>query len=47
LKRWAGYVACIAEMKSAYKILVKYPEGKDRLGDADLDGKILKHTLNK
>jgi hypothetical protein len=26
--RWAGHVACIGEMKNAYKILVGKPEGK-------------------
>jgi hypothetical protein len=26
--RWEGYVACMGEMKSAYKILVRKPEGK-------------------
>jgi hypothetical protein len=30
--RWAGYVACMGEMKNAYIILVGKPEGKRPLG---------------
>jgi hypothetical protein len=30
--RWAGHVACIGEMRNAYKILVGRPEGKRLLG---------------
>jgi len=26
--RWAGFVACMGEMRSAYSILVGRPEGK-------------------
>jgi len=26
--RWAGHTACMAEMRNAYKILVRKPEGK-------------------
>jgi hypothetical protein len=30
--RWAGYVACMGEMRNAYRILVRKPEGKRSLG---------------
>jgi len=30
--RWVGQVACVQEMKNAYKILVQKPEGKRPLG---------------
>jgi hypothetical protein len=30
--KWTGYVACMGEMKNAYKILVRKPEGKRPLG---------------
>jgi hypothetical protein len=30
--RWAGYVACMGEMRNAYEILVGKPEGKRPLG---------------
>jgi len=30
--RWMSYVACIGEMRNAYKILVGKPEGKKPLG---------------
>jgi hypothetical protein len=31
--RWAGYAACMEEIRNAYKILVRKPEGRDHLGD--------------
>jgi len=31
-KRWAGYVACMGEMRNAYKILVGKYDGKRQLG---------------
>jgi hypothetical protein len=30
--KWAGHVACTGEMRNAYKILVRKPEGKRMLG---------------
>jgi hypothetical protein len=30
--RWAGYVACMGEVRGAYKILVGRPEGRIPLG---------------
>jgi hypothetical protein len=39
--RWAGNVACLGEMRNAYKILVGESEGKrDHLEDVDVDGNI-------
>jgi len=39
--RWAGRVACMGEMRNAYKILVGESEGKrDHLEDVDVDGNI-------
>jgi hypothetical protein len=35
---WAGYAACMEEIKNAYKILVGKPEGRDYLGDQALRG---------
>jgi len=30
-RTWEEYVACIGEMRNAYKIFAKKPEGKERL----------------
>jgi len=30
--RWAGYVACMGEMRSVYRVLVAKPEGKRLFG---------------
>jgi hypothetical protein len=39
--RWAGHVAGMGEMRSAYSILVGKPEGRDHLEDIFVDGKII------
>ena len=39
--RWAGHVACMGEMRGAYRILVKNLREEDRLEDSDLDGRII------
>jgi hypothetical protein len=39
--RWAGHVAHMGEMKNAFRILVGIPEGRGRLGDLGVDGKII------
>jgi hypothetical protein len=39
--RWAGHVACIGEMRNAYKILVGKPAGKSYSEDLDVDGRIV------
>jgi len=30
--KWAGHVICLGEMRNAYNILGKIPEGKRQLG---------------
>jgi hypothetical protein len=30
--KWAGHVACLCQMKNAYKIMFRKPEGKRLLG---------------
>jgi hypothetical protein len=30
--RWARHVMCIGEMRNAYKLLIKRPEGKKSVG---------------
>jgi len=37
---WVGQVACMGEMRNAYKILVGKPEGKRLLGRPSIDGRI-------
>ena len=39
--RCAGHVARMGEKKSVYRILVGKPEGKNHLGDPDVDGRII------
>jgi hypothetical protein len=39
--RWAGHIACVGEMRNAYKILYGKPEGRDHLEDLSVDGKII------
>jgi hypothetical protein len=38
--RWMGHIACIGEVRNAYKILVQKPEGM-RLEDLSVDGKVI------
>jgi hypothetical protein len=40
-KRWAGRVARMGEMRSAYRILVGSREGRNHLEDSGIDGKIV------
>jgi hypothetical protein len=42
-----GHIACIAENRKAYKVLVGKPEGKRSGEDLGIDGNILKWILNK
>jgi hypothetical protein len=43
-----GLIACMGEMRSEYKILVRMPKGRDHLEDLDVDGRIvLKCILEK
>jgi hypothetical protein len=39
--RWVEHVICIGEMRNAYKILVRKPEGKSPLKDLGIDGRII------
>jgi hypothetical protein len=41
LWRWVDDVACMKEMRNAYKILVGKPEGKDHEEDLGMDGRII------
>jgi hypothetical protein len=48
--RWAGHVAHMGEMRSGYKILVRYryPEGRSHMEGLGIDGNIiLKWILGK
>jgi hypothetical protein len=38
--RWAGHVACMGEGRNAYRLLVGKPEGKNRLKDQGVDGRM-------
>jgi hypothetical protein len=38
--RWVGHVACLAELRNAYKILVGKLEGRKLLG-LGIDGRIM------
>jgi hypothetical protein len=39
--RWAGHVARMGERRRAYRALVGEPEGRNRLEDPGVDGKII------
>jgi len=39
--RWMGHVACLGDMRNAYKIFVGKPEGMNHLEDVNIDGKII------
>jgi hypothetical protein len=45
--RWAGHVACVAEMINACKILLGNPEGKSHSEDLDVDGRIMLKCILK
>jgi hypothetical protein len=36
--RWAGYVACMGEVRGVYNILVGRPEGRRPVGRLGVDG---------
>jgi hypothetical protein len=38
---WARHVARIGERRGAYRVLVGKPEGRDHLGDAGIDGRVI------
>ena len=39
--RWEGHVARMGEKRGVYRVLVGKPEGRNRLGDPDVDGRII------
>jgi hypothetical protein len=39
--RWVGHVACMGEMRNAYRVLVEKPEGRRPLGRRSLDVRII------
>jgi hypothetical protein len=39
--RWVGHVACIGEMRNAYRILIEKSKGKNHLEDPSVDGRII------
>jgi hypothetical protein len=39
--RWTGHAASMGEMRNAYRILVRKPEGKNHSEDLGTDGKII------
>jgi hypothetical protein len=39
--KWAEHVARMDEMRNAYKILVRKPEGRDHLENTGVDGRII------
>jgi len=42
-----GNLACMWDMRNAYKILVGKPKTTNHLGDQETDGRILKYILKK
>jgi hypothetical protein len=38
--KWAGHVACMGERRSAYRVLVGKPEGRNHLEDQDVEGSL-------
>jgi len=39
--KWAGHVARMGERRGVYRVLMRKPEGKNHLGDPDVDGRII------
>jgi len=39
--RWARHVARIGEGRCLYRILVGKPEGREHLGDTEVDGRVI------
>jgi len=44
---WAGHVLRMGERRGVYRVLVGKPEGKSRLGDPGVDGRILRWIFRK
>jgi hypothetical protein len=45
--RWTGHIACIAERRNAYRILMERPEGKRPLGRPRLTWEDIKWILER
>jgi hypothetical protein len=43
--KWARHIARMGEVRNAYKMLVRKPEGRDHLEDLGMDGRILEWIL--
>jgi hypothetical protein len=39
--RWAGHVTCMRDMRNAYNVFVRKPEGKNNSEELCVDGRIL------
>jgi hypothetical protein len=38
---WAGHVACVGELRNAFRIFVRKLKGRDHLDDLGVGGRIL------
>jgi hypothetical protein len=45
--RWAGYVAFMWEMRTAYKVLVRKPEARGDLRALAIDGRVMLEWILK
>jgi hypothetical protein len=45
--RWEGHVACMDDMRKAYKILLENLKGRDHLEDTGIDGKMILEWIIK
>jgi hypothetical protein len=45
--KWVKNVACMMEMRNAYKIFIRNPQGKNHLGDLGVDGRIILKCILK
>jgi hypothetical protein len=45
--RWAGYIAYMGEMRTAYRILVRIYEGRGHLGTRTIDERIILECILK
>jgi hypothetical protein len=45
--RWEGHVACIEDMRKAYKILLDNLKGRDHLEDIGMDAKMILEWIIK
>ena len=43
--RWTGHVVRMGDIRGLYRVFVGKPEGKNHLGDRDVDGRIILRWL--